>query len=137
MAIKTGFWVKVENDVVVQCWDTPPPSDQTGWRDAVEVTPEVILNREYITTHSFDLTVEPAQIVWSKAEMTPEDRKSGLVGRANQAFQQVVQAEIKKQTDEFPETQYDAAVVEAARVVFEARRIAIDAATTHEEVDAL
>ena len=70
MAIKTGFWVKVENDVVVQCWDTPPPSDQTGWRDAVEVTPEVILNREYITTHSFDLTVEPAQIVWSE-EMTP------------------------------------------------------------------
>jgi hypothetical protein len=36
-----------------------------------------------------------------------------------------------------PETQYDAAVVDAARVVFEARMDAIAAATTHEAVDAL
>jgi hypothetical protein len=38
---------------------------------------------------------------------------------------------------QYPETQYDAAVVDAARIVFEARMDAIAAATTHEDVDAL
>jgi hypothetical protein len=49
----------------------------------------------------------------------------------------VVDAEVAKETDQWPETQYDAAVVEAARAVFEARMTEIDAATTHEAVDAL
>jgi hypothetical protein len=48
-----------------------------------------------------------------------------------------VDAEIAKETDQWPETQYDAAVVEAARVVYEARRVEIEAAVTHEDVDAL
>jgi hypothetical protein len=37
----------------------------------------------------------------------------------------------------YPETRYDAAVVDAARLVFEARMDAIASATTHEAVDAL
>ena len=49
----------------------------------------------------------------------------------------VVDAEIAKETDAYPETQYDPAVVDAARAVFEARMDAIVAATTHEDVDAL
>jgi hypothetical protein len=49
----------------------------------------------------------------------------------------VVDAEVAKETDQYPETQYDAAVVDAARVVFEARMDDIAAATTHEAVDAL
>ena len=53
------------------------------------------------------------------------------------AFKAVVDAEIAKETDQYPETQYDPAVVDAARAVFEARMDAIAAATTHEDVDAL
>jgi hypothetical protein len=49
----------------------------------------------------------------------------------------VVDAEVAKETDAYPETQYDAAVVDAARIVFEARMDEIAAATTHEAVDAL
>jgi hypothetical protein len=44
---------------------------------------------------------------------------------------------VAKETDQYPETQYDAAVVDAARIVFEARMDEIAAATTHEDVDAL
>jgi hypothetical protein len=44
---------------------------------------------------------------------------------------------MRKEVDEFPSTQYDAAVVDAARVAFEARMTAIATATTHEDVDAL
>lgn len=138
MATTTGFWVRVQDDKVVAVWDTVPPfQSEAGWREAVDVAPELVAGREYITGHHFDLTATPAQIIWNKAELSVDDRKGGLVGQANGEFQQVVQGEIKKQTDEYPDTKYDAAVVEAARVVFEARRDAITAATTHEAVDAL
>jgi hypothetical protein len=59
------------------------------------------------------------------------------VAQAKAEFKAVVDAEVAKETDQWPETQYDAAVVEAARGVYEARRTAIDAAATHEDVDAL
>ena len=60
-----------------------------------------------------------------------------MIGQAKAEFQKVVRDEVAKETDQYPETQYDAAVVDAARVAFEARMDAINAATTHEQVDAL
>lgn len=138
VTVNTGFWVKLENDTVVQVWDTEPPyQTEPGWRQAVEIKPDIVVNREYITDHYFDLTKTPVEIIWNKAELDIESRKAGLVSKANFEFQQIVQAEIRKQTDEFPETQYDAEVVEAARIVFETARNAIAAATTHKAVDAL
>jgi hypothetical protein len=53
------------------------------------------------------------------------------------AFQQVVSEEVRKEVDEFPSTQYDAAVVDTARVDFEAKMTALAAITTHDELDAL
>jgi len=44
---------------------------------------------------------------------------------------------MRKEVDEFPTTQYDAAVVDAARVEFETKTTALAAITTHEELDAL
>ena len=135
--VTSGFWVKIENDQVVHIWDTEPPyQTEPGWKQAVEIKPEIITNREYFTDHYFDLTTTPVEIIWNKKELSVEDRKSGLVSNVNFEFQQVVQAEIRKQTDEYPETQYDAAVVEAAKVKFEAARDAISAAVTHKDVDA-
>jgi len=99
--------------------------------------PDLEANREIVTTHHFNIDVEPAQIVWGKRAVEPEERKDGLRAQAKAAFKAVVDAEIAKETDQYPETQYDAAVVDAARVVFEDRMDAIDAAVTHEDVDAL
>jgi hypothetical protein len=81
--------------------------------------------------------VTPAQIVWGKRAVEVEERKDGLRAQAKAAFKAVVDAEIAKETDQYPDTQYDAAVVDAARVVFEDRMDAIAAAVTHEDVDAL
>jgi hypothetical protein len=103
----------------------------------VEIFPELTPNREIITTHVINIDVEPAQIVWSKRELEVEERKDGLKAQAKAEFKVVVDAEVAKETDQWPETQYDAAVVEAARAVFEARMTEIDAATTHDAVDAL
>jgi hypothetical protein len=126
---------------VKQVWDYKPDAErmstESGWRAASEVKPDLVDNREIMTTHSFDLDADPAQIVWAKRELTVDERKGGLVGQAKSAFQQVVEAEMRKEVDEFPSTQYDAAVVDAARVAFEARMTAIATATTHEDVDAL
>lgn len=138
---KTGYWIRVKNGKVTDVWDYKPNAEklasEPGWREAVEIFPDVTPNREMMTTHEINIDVEPAQIVWSKREMLVEERKEGLRGAAKATFREVVQAEMAKETDAYPETQYDAAVVDAARVVFEARMDEIEAATTHEAVDAL
>jgi hypothetical protein len=103
----------------------------------VEVLPDLVANREIMTTHIINIDVEPAQILWSKRELEVEERKDGLRSQAKAEFKAVVDAEVAKETDQYPETQYDAAVVDAARGVFEARMDDIAAATTHEAVDAL
>jgi hypothetical protein len=122
-------------------WDYKPSADklasEPGWREAVEIFPELTPDREIITTHEINIDVEPAQILWSKRDVEVEERKDGLRGVARSEFKAVVDAEVAKETDQYPETRYDAAVVDAARVVFEARMDEISAATTHEDVDAL
>lgn len=99
--------------------------------------PDLVENREIMTTHQINLDLEPAEIVWSKRELSVEERKYDLKQRAKAQFSFVVNEELKKETDMFPETQYDAAVVDAARVVFENQMTSIDAATTHEDLDLL
>jgi hypothetical protein len=141
MPTKTGYWIRVKNGQVTDVWDYKPSADklakEAGWREAVEIMPDLLPNREMITTHHIDIDVEPAQIVWGKRAIEVDERKDGLRSQAKAAFKVVVDAEIAKETDAYPETQYDPAVVDAARIVFEARMDAIAAATTHEAVDAL
>jgi hypothetical protein len=141
MPTKTGYWIRVKNGQVKDVWDYKPSADklasEPGWREAVEIFPELTPDREIITTHEINIDVEPAQIVWSKRELEVDERKDGLRGSAKAEFKAVVDAEVAKETDQYPETQYDAAVVDAARVVFEARMTEIEAAVTHEDVDAL
>jgi hypothetical protein len=54
--------------------------------------------------------------------------------QAAAAFQQVVQEEMRKEVDDFPQTQYNAATVDAARVAFETKVTAINSATTHDDL---
>lgn len=131
------FFVKIENNEVTQCWDTQPPRGEAGWKSAIEVRPAITPNRQMYTSHTFDITKDPVEIVWGVVDITPEDRKGGMRAQAAAAFQQVVQEEMRKEVDEFPETRYDPATVDAARIVFENKVTAINAATTHEELDAL
>ena len=141
MPTKTGYWIRVQNGKVTDVWNYKPSDDklaaELGWREAVEIFPETVTNREIITTHEINIDVEPAQIVWSKRGVEVDERKSSLEGLAKEKFKAVVDAEVAKETDAYPETQYDAAVVDAARIVFEARMDQIAVAATHEDVDAL
>ena len=140
MPTQAGFWIQVKNGEVKQVWDYKPDparmSEEGGWRAAVEVKPDLVDNREIITTHSFDLDADPAQIVWGKRELTVDERKSGLVGQAKAEFQAVVDAQLQvEMADDDASGDLDA--VAAAKAVKDARIAAINAATTHDEVDAL
>jgi hypothetical protein len=141
MPTQTGFWIQVKNGEVKQVWDYAPDAsrraEEGGWREAVEVKPDLTANREIITTHSFDLDAEPAQIVWAKREVTVDERKGALRSQANAEFQQVVDAEVRKQMDDDPASVYDPDVVAAAQATLNTKLTAIDGATTHEDVDAL
>jgi hypothetical protein len=130
------LFVKIVNNEVTQVWDTQPPAGESGWKSAIEVRP-VLTTRQQHTEHSFDLTKDPVEIVWGVREISVEERKGQYASRYKSAFQQVVNDEMRKEVDEFPETRYDAAVVDAARVEFEAKMTALAAITTHEQLDVL
>ena len=137
---KTGYWIRVHGGKVTDVWDYEPPAEkkatQGGWREAVEIFPDVTENREIMTTHAIDIDKSPAEIVWSKRELAVDERKSGLIGQANAEFKAVVDAQLAIEMAE-DDASGDLDAVAAAKAVKDARIATINAATTHEEVDAL
>lgn len=132
-----SLFVQVVNEEVKQVWDTQPPAGEEGWKSAVEVKPDLTANRQIYDGHTFDISVDPVQIVYAVRDLTVDERKGSLIGQAQATYRAAVQAEMQKEIDEFPSTQYDATAVAAAQETYEARVTAVNAATTHDEVDAL
>jgi len=140
MPTQTGFWIQVKNGEVKQVWDYKPDASrmatESGWRAASEVKPDLVDNREIMTAHSFDLDADPAQIVWAKRELTVDERKGALVGQAKAEFQQIVDAQLQVEMAD-DDASGDLEAVSTAKAAKDARIAAINAATTHDEVDAL
>jgi len=139
--IKTGFWVRAQNGVVTDCWDYKPSDEkmasEPGWREAIEVIPDTVVNREYVTTHTFDLSKTPAEIVWAKGTYSVEDRRGSLKSQAKSVFNQAVQEQARLEMSENPNEALDLEAVTTARATLTARLAALDAAVTHEDIDAL
>ena len=137
----TGFWIREQSGAVTDCWDVKPNdtkiATEPGWREAVEVKPDVTVNREYITTHTFDLSKTPAEIVWSKTSLTVEDRRGGMLGSAKSKLQQVVQEQLRLEMSSDAAEEFDVTAVTAAKAEIATRVAAINAAVTHENLDAL
>lgn len=117
------LWVKVSGDAVIQCWDTPPPAGEEGWRDAVEVRPALVLNREVYGQHYFDVTKTPVEIVWPAHPWTVEDRKGTVLSKIEFLAKPVEGASEADRT--------------AARALMLARIKAVEAAETHADLDAV
>jgi hypothetical protein len=132
-------FVRVVNGEVKDVWDTPPSDGvgNNGWRNAIEVRPAITPHRQGYTAHRFDLNVDPVQIIWDTYDISVEDRKNGMKANANFQFQQVVMEQMRLQMSPNPSEQYDATAVETARQAIFTKQAAIDAATTHDELDAL
>lgn len=126
--------VKVENLKVTQVWDTTPPEGEAGWKAAVEVKPAITANRQAYDGHTFDVSVDPVQIVYAVRDITVDDRKSGLIGAAKGTYSQVANEQSRLEADD---ASGDTAAVSTAKDVKDASIVAINACTTHEELDAL
>ena len=131
-----ALFVKIVNNEVKQVWDTQPPAGESGWKSAVEVKPDVVENRQTLDGHTFDITTDPVQIVYAVRDITVDERKSGLIGQAKSEFQMVANAQLQTELDDTA-TDGDLEAVSAAKVVKDARIVAINACTTHDELDAI
>jgi hypothetical protein len=116
---------------VTDCWDTPPPAGQDGWKSAVEVRPSITAHRQGYTAHTFNLTTDPVQIVYNTYDIPVEDRKAGMKTNASFSFQQVIHEQMRDPS------KYDPAAVAAAQEAIAPKVAAIEAATTHDELDTL
>ena len=126
-----ALYVRIQNNAVTDCWDTPPPAGQDGWKSAVEVRPAITAHRQGYTAHTFDLSTDPVQIVYGTYDIPVADRKSGMKANASFSFQQVVQEQMRDPS------KYDPAAVAVAQAAIAPKVAAIEAATTHDELDAL
>jgi len=131
-----SLFVKIVNNEVKQVWDTQPPAGESGWKSAVEVKPDVVENRQVLDGHTFDLTTDPVQIVYAVRDITVDERKSGLIGQAKSEFQQVVNDQLQVEMDD-TDTAGDLDAVSAAKAVKDAKIVAINTATTHEDLDVI
>lgn len=134
-----NLYVQVLNGEVKNVWDTPPSEGvgNNGWRNAVEVRAAIRDGRQGYTAHRFDLNTDPVQIIWDTYEISVDQRKASMKMNAGFGFQQVVQEQTRLQMSPNPAEQYDPAAVETARQAMLAKQAAIDACTTHDELDAL
>ena len=129
-----SLFAKVVNNEVTQVWDTQPPAGESGWKSAVEVKPAITANRQSYDGHTFDVSVDPVQIVYAVKDITVDDRKSGLISAAKGTYQQVANEQARLEADD---ASGDTAAVSTAKDVKDASIAAINACTTHDELDAL
>lgn len=95
-----SLFVQVVNEEVKQVWDTQPPAGEEGWKSAVEVKPDLTAERQVYDGHTFDISVDPVQIVYAVRDLTVDERKGSLIGAAQAAYRTVVQAEMNKEIDD-------------------------------------
>ena len=128
-----SLYVRIVNDQVKDCWDTLPAEGvgNNGWKNAIEVRPTITPNRQGYTAHTFDLSKDPVEIVYGTFDISVDDRKAGMRSNAGFEFQQVVNQQARN-----PET-FDAQAIETARQAMITKQAAIDACTTHDQLDAL
>ena len=131
-----ALFVQIINGEVKQVWDTPPAEGvgNNGWKNAVEVKPSITPNRQGYSGHTFDLTKDPVEIVYTTFDISVDDRKNQLKSNAGFVFQQVAN---KQAQAVVMGGVYDSAAVAAAHDKMVADIATIDAASTHDELDAI
>jgi len=124
-----SLYVRIENGEVKDCWDSSP-DDRPGWKNAIEVKPTLIPYRQRYTGHTFDLTKDPVEIVYGIFDISVDDRKNHMKQNTQAAFDTLFRQQANK-------CSYDPVALQAAHDAIAPRQAAIDACTTHDELDAL
>jgi len=129
--MSNSLFVRIQNNQVTDCWDTPPPVGQDGWKSAIEVRPAITAHRQGYTAHRFDINTDPVQIIWDTYDISVDDRKANMKANANMSFQMEMQRQAQNPAN------YDPAALTTAQAAIAPKVAAIEAATTHDELDAL
>ena len=129
-----SLFVKVENEEVTQVWDTQPPAGEAGWKSAVEVRPSITDGKQIYTGHTFDLSADPVQIVYGVQDLTIAQRKEALISQAKGEYQLVANEQAQLEAED---ASGDAAAVETAKNTKNSKITAINACSTHADLDAL
>lgn len=124
--------IRVENNQVVECLDYLPENAVGDWRVAVEIQPIFISGRQMIGSHTFDLTKNPVEIVWSVLDIDVEDRKSQIMAILNQKSYEIVHEELMK---EFEGVSSDFYLVQSAIEVYRQKRNEILLLSSHDQID--
>jgi len=124
--------IRVENNQVVECLDYLPNNSSGDWRMAIEIEPVLIPGRQILGSHTFDLTKNPVEIVWSVIELNVEDRKKDILSILNQKSYQIVHEELIK---EFAGDNSDFSLVQSAISVYRQKRNEILSLSSHEQID--
>ena len=125
-----SLYVRIENGEVKDCWDKLPDGRE-GWKNAIEVRPTITPHRQYYTGHTFDLTKDPVEIVYGVVDVTVAERKEQMKQDAQIEFNMVFRQQANN-----PST-YDPVALQAAKDAVAPKQAAIDACTTHDQLDAL
>jgi hypothetical protein len=135
--INTGYWVRVVDGRVYDVWDSAP-DERPGWREAIEVVPDVIgRDREVIEGHIFDLEKTPVEIVYQKRPVSFEERQGSYISHAEFKAKMVERDQEMRKNLNNPEMPYDQAAIDAANAERDARVAALRACNTHDDLDAL
>jgi hypothetical protein len=126
-------YIRIENGEVKDVWDTPPAEGvgNNGWVNAIEIRHPSNPDRQGYHAHRYDLTTDPVQIIWDTYDFTVDERKGTMRMNAQTDF--ITELNLQK----FDAMAYDPAKLLALKEAIAPRIAAIDAATTHEELDAL
>ena len=125
-----SLYVRIEDGEVKDCWDTPPDS-RPGWKSAIEVRPAITPHRQYYKRNTWYLTKDPVEAVYGVANITVADRKKSMKEQAGISFNTLFMEQAMN-----PST-YDPVALQAAKDAVAPKQAAIDACTTHDELDAL
>lgn len=127
------LYVQVINDAVKHCWDTKPTEGvgNNGWKEAIEVKPEIVAGRQRYAAHTFDITKDPVEIVYPVIDISVDERKAAMLAEVKAIPKQL---ERSMATGATP---FDAEKIAAAEAYIVPKVAAINACTSHDDLEAL
>ena len=127
------LYVQVLNDAVKHCWDTKPTEGvgNNGWKEAIEVRPDIVAGRQRYAAHTFDITKDPVEIVYPVIDITVDERKAALIAEARAIPKKLENSMANGATP------FDAEKIAAAEAYAASKVVTINACVTHDDVEAL
>ena len=131
------LYVQVVNidgvDTMKECWDHLPECGigNEGWKNAIEVKPEMNPRRQRYTGHVFDVTVDPVQIKWGIKNYPVQNRINDLISAGEfPMFALFTQMARKFMA-------YDPELIASTQATTDQLHACLKVATTHNQLDAI